>query len=67
VFFVRCELRLKKQLRTALFCVTVQNVMVISYQRFGTTDWSHLLDSDSCEGPSRLSGIIGNKLPPLAA
>jgi hypothetical protein len=40
VFFVRCELRLKKQLRTALFCVTVQNVMVISCQRFGTTDWS---------------------------
>ena len=23
VFFVRCELRLKKQFRTALFCVTV--------------------------------------------
>jgi hypothetical protein len=42
VFFVRCELRLKKQLKTALFCVTMQHVMVISYQRFGTTDWSHL-------------------------
>jgi len=40
---VRCELRLKKQLRTALFCVTMQHVTVISYQRFGTTDWSRLV------------------------
>ena len=43
VFFVRCELRLKKLLRTALFCVTVQRVVIISYQRFWTTDWSHLV------------------------
>ena len=40
--FVRCGLRLKKQLRITLFCVTMQHVVVISYQRFGTTNWSHL-------------------------
>jgi hypothetical protein len=43
VFFVRCDLRLKKQLRTALFCVTMQHVMVTSYQRLGTTDWSQFV------------------------
>ena len=36
VFFVRCELRFEKQLRTALFSVTMQHVVVISYQCFGT-------------------------------
>jgi len=36
------RIRVKKQLRTALFFVTMQHVVVISYQRFGTTDWSHL-------------------------
>jgi hypothetical protein len=41
VFFVWCEQRLEKQLRTVLFCVTVQHVVVISYQYFGTMDWSH--------------------------
>jgi hypothetical protein len=40
VFFVRCELRLKKQLRTVLFCVTMQHVVVICYQHFGKTDWT---------------------------
>jgi len=49
VFFVRYELRLDNQFRTALFCVTMQHVVVISYQRFGTTDCSHrvfwILDS----------------------
>jgi hypothetical protein len=40
VFFVRCELRLEKRIRTALalFCVTMQHVVVISYQCFGTMD-----------------------------
>jgi len=42
VFFVRCELRLKKQLRTALLCVTMQHVVAISYQLFRRTNWSHL-------------------------
>jgi len=41
VFFVRCELRLEKHLRTVLVCVIMQHV-VISYQCFGTTDWSFL-------------------------
>jgi len=34
VFFVRCELRLEKQLRTA-FCVTMQQVVIISYRLSG--------------------------------
>jgi len=42
VFTVRCELRFEKQLRTALFCVTVQHVVVITYLCFGATDWPHL-------------------------
>jgi len=33
VFFVRCELRLEKQLRTVLLCVIMQHVVVISYAR----------------------------------
>jgi len=32
---VRCGLRLKLQLRTALFCVIMQHVVVISYQISG--------------------------------
>ena len=40
--FVRCELRLKKQLRTALFFVAMQHVVIISFQNFRTTDWCHL-------------------------
>ena len=35
VFFVRCELRLEKRLRTVFFCVTMQHVVVISYDRSG--------------------------------
>jgi len=42
VFFERCELRLKKQLRTVLPFVAVQHVVVISFQLFRTTDWCHL-------------------------
>jgi len=33
--FVRCELRLEKQLRTVLLYVTMQHVVVISYERSG--------------------------------
>ena len=43
VFFVRCELRMKKQLRTVLFFVTMQHVVVISSQHFRTTNLSHLV------------------------
>ena len=35
VFFVRCKLRLEKELRTALFSVTTQHVVAISYQHLG--------------------------------
>ena len=31
-----------KQMRIALFCVITQCIVVISYQGFGTTYWSHL-------------------------
>jgi len=42
VFFVRCELRVEKQLRTSLISVCMKHVVVISYQCFKKTDWSHL-------------------------
>jgi hypothetical protein len=38
VFCVQCEPRLEKQLRTALFFVIMQRVVIISYQHFGTAD-----------------------------
>jgi hypothetical protein len=42
IFYVRCGLRLKKQLGIALFCLTMLHVLVISYQSFRITDWSYL-------------------------
>ena len=39
MFFVRCELRLEKQLRTVLFCVTMQHVALITYLQFRKSDW----------------------------
>jgi len=42
VFFVRSELRFEKQLGTVVFSVTMQHVVVISYQCFGTTNWHNL-------------------------
>jgi hypothetical protein len=42
VVFVRCELRLEKLLRIALFSVAMQHAVVLSYQRFSTTNWPHL-------------------------
>jgi hypothetical protein len=36
-----------KQLRTALFWVFMQGVVVISYRRFGTTNRSHPQGSES--------------------
>ena len=48
----------KNKMRTALFCVIMQRVVVISCRRFGTT---------YCEdGPDMLCRNIGNKLPLLA-
>jgi len=58
----------------------MHHAMVISYQCFGTTDWSHLVFwiltlmmriiaeqiSDDDDGTNRLSRIIGNKLSLLA-
>jgi hypothetical protein len=43
VFFVSCKLRLEKQLRSALFCVTMQHVVVIFYQFF--EQWISLIMS----------------------
>jgi len=65
---VLCEVRLEKQLRTALFSVSMQHVVVISYQRYRTTDWSHfdfwILDSLKMEP---VGYDVSNKLLLLTA
>jgi len=51
-------------MRTAIFCVITQRVVVISYRRFGTTYRSNL----QVEGVTdRLSRNVSKKLAPLAA
>jgi hypothetical protein len=60
-----------KYMKTALFWVITQRVVVISYRRFGTTYWSHLQGSKSQEkefltpynGTDRLFRNVGRKLP----
>jgi hypothetical protein len=52
VFSVRCGLRLKTQLRTVLFCVIMQYVVVISYQISGELIGPILTPK---EGTNRLS------------
>jgi len=60
-------------MRTALFWVITQRVVVVSYQRFGTTYLAHLHGSRIKENLSleyetgRLSRNVGTKLPLLAA
>jgi hypothetical protein len=58
--------RIGKMLRTALFWVTTQRVVVICYLRFGTTYRSHLMGSRKQKiGPDSLSRNVGKKLPLL--
>ena len=60
------------EMRTALFCIIPQRVVVISNRRFGTTYRSHsqgfflwILEPE--DGTDRLSRKVGKKLPQLAA
>jgi len=53
-------------MRTALFWVITQRVVVISCRRFGTTYRFHLREEKE-DGTERLSRNIGKKLPQLAA
>ena len=60
--------RIGKMLRTALFWVITQRVVVICYRRFGTTYRSHLQGSRKQKmGRDRLSRNVWKKLPLLAA
>ena len=54
-----------QQMRTALFWVITQRVVVISYRRFGTIYRTHLQGVP--DGTVRLSRNVGRKLPLLAA
>jgi hypothetical protein len=62
--------QISSQMRTALFRVITQQVVVISYRRFGKTYRSHPRDSrvfNPENGNERLSRNVGKKLPLLSA
>jgi hypothetical protein len=54
-------------MRTALFWVIKQRVVLIPYRRFGTTSGSHPQGKNLEDGIDRLSQNVGKELPLLAA
>ena len=55
------------RLRTELFWIIMQRVVVMSYRRFGTTYRSHLQGvKNKKNGTDSLSRKVDKKLPPLA-
>jgi len=65
-FFYVFEFYVLHYLRTPLFCVITQRVVVISYWRFGATD-RRQPQSSSEDETDRLSRNVGTTLPLLAA
>jgi hypothetical protein len=49
-------------MRIELFWVIMQQVVAISYRRFGITYWSHLQEETPEDGTDRLSQTVGKKL-----